>query len=295
MTQQQQAYLYAGLAVACWSTVASAFKITLRYLSVLEMLFLASLTSAAVLFAILCLQGKVRALLTGRRQDTLRSLGLGVGNPFVYYLILFQAYDLLPAQEAQPLNYLWPLMVVLLSALLLRQRISPAQGLAILVSFLGVLVISTRGDVLSFRFTHAPGAALAVSSSVVWALFWILNMKDKRDAVVKLFLCSLSGSLCAALAVLLTGGLRPLPLGGVLGALYIGLFEMGVTFVLWLKALSLSRNTALVSNFVYLSPFLSLAVIRCTVGETILPSSVIGLGFIMAGVILQGWVGRRKS
>ena len=147
---------------------------------------------------------------------------------------------------------------------------------------------------MSFRFTHAPGAALAVSSSVVWALFWILNMKDKRDAVVKLLLCSLSGSLCAALAVLLTGGLRPLPLGGVLGALYIGLFEMGVTFVLWLKALSLSRNTALVSNFVYLSPFLSLAVIRCTVGETILPSSVIGLGFIMAGVILQGWLGRRK-
>jgi len=78
---------------------------------------------------------------------------------------------------------------------------------------------------------------------------------------------------------------------GLLGAVYIGLFEMGITFVAWSKALVLSKTTAKVSNFIYLVPFLSLIVIHFTVGEKILFSTIIGLVFIVAGIIIQ----QRKS
>jgi drug/metabolite transporter (DMT)-like permease len=76
-------------------------------------------------------------------------------------------------------------------------------------------------------------------------------------------------------------------LKGILGAVYIGLFEMGVTFLLWLKALKLSKTTAHVANLIYLTPFLSLLVISIAVGEKILLSTVIGLVFIVGGIILQ--------
>jgi drug/metabolite transporter (DMT)-like permease len=77
---------------------------------------------------------------------------------------------------------------------------------------------------------------------------------------------------------------------GLLGAVYIGFFEMGITFVVWLKALRLSETTAQVSNLIYLVPFLSLIVIYFTIGETILPSTIIGLVFIVSGVLLQRYI-----
>jgi drug/metabolite transporter (DMT)-like permease len=79
---------------------------------------------------------------------------------------------------------------------------------------------------------------------------------------------------------------------GLAGGIYIGLFEMGITFVLWLNALKYSSTTAKVSNLIYLSPFLSLILIYFTVGETILPSTVIGLSLIVAGIGMQQYLKR---
>jgi drug/metabolite transporter (DMT)-like permease len=76
-------------------------------------------------------------------------------------------------------------------------------------------------------------------------------------------------------------------LNGILGAAYIGLFEMGITFLIWLKALKLSKTTANIANLVYLVPFFSLVVIYFVVSENILFSTIIGLIFIIGGIILQ--------
>jgi drug/metabolite transporter (DMT)-like permease len=224
----------------------------------------------------------------------MRSAANGFLNPFLYYVVLFKAYSLLPAQEAQPLNYTWPLMLVLLSAPMLGQRIRPVSVLAMLVSFLGVLIISTHGDLLGLRFTNLPGALLAMGSAVLWALFWLTNVRDGRDEGLKLFLNFLFGFVyaLAAAAALTALGLRPAVVPrptapGTLGCVYAGLMEMGLAFTLWLKALRLTESTARVSNLVFLSPFVSLVFIRVVVGERILPSSVLGLAFIAGGILLQ--------
>jgi drug/metabolite transporter (DMT)-like permease len=186
-------------------------------------------------------------------------------------------------------------MLVLLSIAILKQPIRWVNVLAIVISFSGVLVISTRGDVLAFRFTNLPGALLALGSSSIWALNWIYNVKDRRDEIVKLLLNFAFGSIFTLAAVLLFGDLRIPPAAGLLGVLWIGLFEMGITFVTWLKALQLSRTTAQVSNLVYAAPFLSLFLIRFIVGEEILPSTVLGLALIVAGVIVQQYASRGKG
>lgn len=295
MDRQKKAYLFAGATVLLWSTVASAFKLTLERLGFLEMLLGASVVSLAALFIILAAQGKLVVIGALSRADFARSAALGFLNPFLYYVILFKAYSLLPAQEAQPLNWTWPIMLVLLSIAILKQPIRWASVLAIVISFTGVLVISTRGDVLGFRFTNLPGALLALGSSVIWALFWIYNVKDKRDEIVKLFLNFVFGSIFTFAAVLLFGEIRIPSAVGILGVIWIGLFEMGITFVTWLKALQLSRTTAQVSNLVYAAPFLSLFLIHFIVGEEIFPSTVVGLVLIVAGVVIQQYASRTKG
>jgi len=295
MERQTRAYLYAVATVGLWSTVASAFKLTLDHMGFLEMLLGASVVSLAALFVIVLAQGKLAAIAHSSAKDLACSAALGFLNPFLYYVILFKAYSVLPAQEAQPLNWTWPIMLVLLSIAILKQPIRWASVLAVAISFSGVLVISTRGDVLAFRFTNLPGALLALGSSIVWALFWIYNVKDYRDEIVKLFLNFVFGSIFTLAAVLFFGELRVPPSAGLLGVLWIGLFEMGITFVTWLKALQLSHTTAQVSNLVYAAPFLSLFLIRYIVGEEILPSTVVGLVLIVAGVIVQQYASRAEG
>jgi len=220
-----------------------------------------------------------------------RSAAAGFLNPFLYYMVLFKAYAILPAQEAQPLNYTWPIVLSLLAVPFLGEKLRSRSLLALLVSFSGVLVISTRGDFTSFKPANPLGTGLALGSSLVWASFWIMNVKDERDPVEKLFLDFLFGTAFISVFLALggsTGGFPPkVDLPVLAGSAYVGFFEMGVTFMLWLSALSSSGDTARVSNLVYLSPFLSLVFIRFVVGEHILPSSIVGLFLIILGVVLQ--------
>ncbi|MBA7606532.1 hypothetical protein ES703_13682 [subsurface metagenome] len=287
MGKQKKAYVCAFVAVLFWSTCASAFKISLRYLDVLSLLFYASITSTAAFFVYLLFSKKLNLLKALSKKDYLYSALLGFLNPFLYYAVLFKAYSILPAQEAQPLNFIWPIMLVLLSIPLLNQKIKPKDILAIIISFVGVFVISTRGDILGFKFTSPTGVLLATGSSVIWAMFWIYNIRDKRDEAVRLFLNFAFGSVFIFLSMLLFAGVKIPNLNGILGAAYVGLFEMGITFLLWLKALKLSKTTAHVTSLIYLVPFLSLVLIFFVVGEKILFSTIIGVIFIIGGIVLQ--------
>ena len=81
---------------------------------------------------------------------------------------------------------------------------------------------------------------------------------------------------------------------GILGSAYVGFFEMGLTFIVWLSALKYAKTTAQVSNFIYITPFLSLLLVSIVVGEKILFSTIIGLVFIVAGIILQRYTNQTK-
>jgi drug/metabolite transporter (DMT)-like permease len=287
MDRQNQAYSYAIVVVLIWSTVASVFKITLQYMDFLHMTVFASIVSMLCFFIILLAQNKLSHLKNLSGKDYLHSMLLGFLNPCLYYLVLFRAYSLLPAQIAQPLNYTWPIMLVLLSIPLLKQKIRFKSILAIVTSYLGVFIILTRGDLSTFAFLNVAGVLLALGSTVIWSFFWIFNIKDKRDEVVRLFLNFLFGAIFLFMILLFFAHPFFPNITGLLGATYVGLFEMGITFVLWLKALRISKTTAQISNLIYIAPFLSLVIIHFVVGEKILFTSVIGLIFIVCGILIQ--------
>lgn len=295
MKHQKKAYIYALTATLLWSTIGTAFKLTLRHISFSDLLLIASLTSVVVLFVVLLISGKVALLKNLTRTDYLKAATLGALNPFLYYLVLLKAYDLLLAQEAGTLNYIWPVVLVLLSIPLLKQKIGWMSIIAILISFSGTIIIGTRGRLLELQFGNLPGVLLALASAVFWALFWIFNVRDKKDEVVKLFLNFCFGSLFIFIYVIFTTGLRMPNILGFSGAVYAGVIEMGITFVLWLKALQYSSTTAKVSNLVYLSPFISLIIIRFVVGEQILFSTIIGLVLIVGGITLQQLIPKFKN
>lgn len=287
MTNERQATLYGLGAVLLWSTVATAFKLSLRYLSPIELLLFSGAFSTLLLGTILLLQGKLQLALQCSRREYLLSIFLGLLSPFFYYLVLLNAYDRLPAQQAQPLNYTWAITLSLLAVPLLKQKIGWQQWLALLISYCGVVVISTEGNPFSLQFTDPLGVALALFSTVLWALYWIYNTRDRRDPVVGLFVNFVCGFPFVLGYYLLTSEIRLPELSGLLGAVYIGTFEMGACFVLWLLALKKTSNAARISNLIFISPFLSLIFIYFLLGEEILPATFVGLILIVAGLLCQ--------
>lgn len=287
MTDERRALFYALAAVLLWSTVASAFKLSLQYLSPIQLLFWASLTSVCILGLVLVLQGKLKELLWMPPAPLLR-LGLpGLLTPWLYYLVLFKAYELLPAQEAQPLNYSWAITLSLLAVPVLGHKLRRKQLAAIALSYFGVLIIATHGDPLSLEFSNGFGVFLALSSTLIWASYWLWQTWSKVDPVIALFCNFLFALPFIALTLWLTEGFSLPDQKGLAGALYVGMFEMGLTFLLWLRALQLTGSTVRIANLIYLSPFLSLVLIHYVVGEEILPSSYLGLLLIVAGILLQ--------
>ncbi|MFD2190645.1 DMT family transporter [Pistricoccus aurantiacus] len=284
MTQDQRAISFGLGAVALWSTVATAFKIALSQMTPLELIWLAVLVSWALMGALVIRQGEfTQALRRGWRT----ALWAGLMNPVGYYLVLFAAYDRLPGQEAMALNYTWALAMAFLAVPILGQRLTLIDILAGLIAYAGVWTIATRGAVFDVAFADPLGVAFALVSTLLWALYWLFNTRDSRPALIAQWQNFSVGLPVLTLMLLLGPGFQwhgPLALGA---GIYVGLFEMGIAFILWQLAVRGVSRTAKVSNLIFLSPPVSLLLLHFVIGEPILPSTLIGLVLILGGLGLQ--------
>jgi drug/metabolite transporter (DMT)-like permease len=292
MSRVRQSYIYAGLAVLFWSTIPTVFKIGLGELDVLTMLTIATFTSTIALFILLISLKKFDLVKKTTGKELLSSAFLGLLNPFIYYIILLKAYRLLPGQVAQPLNMIWPIILVFLSVPILKQKIPAKSFIALFISFAGVYIISSQGHPLKPGSSDPLGVLLATGSSVFWSIYFIYNMKDKRDESVKLFTNFVFASLFLIAATLVTGNWHPvISLKGWTASVYVGVFEMGITFFFWLKALQLAETSDKVSNLVYLAPFISMVFLYFIIKEPVYYTTPAGLLLIICGI----WVQNRKA
>jgi drug/metabolite transporter (DMT)-like permease len=286
--QSERRALLMGLgAVLLWSTAATAFKLALTGLTPLQLVTVATLTSSVALLLALARQGRIGELLDLLRAEAPRFLVLGAINPLAYYWILLTAYDLLPAQQAQTINYTWAIVLAVLSIPILGHRLAARDWLAVILGYLGVVIIATEGSPLSMQFTSLPGLSLALISTLIWPLFWLLSTRSSHEPALALtagFVCATP--LSAVLCMVFGGGMPPVGFP-LVSAIYIGCFEMGFTWLLWSLALRSATNVSRVGNLIFLSPILSLVLIATILGEPIHPATVVGFALILPGVLLQ--------
>ncbi len=284
---ERTALLYGLGAVALWSTVATAFELALAVLSPLELIWMATVVSWALLGGILAWRGELHQVKTGWKT----AAWAGLMNPVAYYLVLFEAYDRLPGQEAMAINYTWALTMAWLAIPILGQRLRPVDAVASLLSYFGVWIIATRGDVLNVAFADPVGVGLAVVSTVIWALYWLLSKRDERAPIAGQWQNFTVGAGVLTVLMALGPGFRAFPASALLAGAYVGCFELGIAFVLWLMAMKTTQNTARISTLIFLSPPVSLTLLAWVAGEPIERSTPVALVFILGGLGIQQWVG----
>ncbi len=183
-TAQRISYFNLALCILFWASIPVVSKKILVEMTNVQMLFWSTIFSFVVLAGLLVAQGKVRLL----SRYSLRAYGwmalLGFLGAYLYYILLYGALARTTAAEGFILAYTWPILVSLLAVVLLGEKLTPRRGLAVLVSFLGVLVIVTQGRLVSIAFTSLTGDLLALAGAFVFALFSVLGKKAHYDQTV---------------------------------------------------------------------------------------------------------------
>ena len=288
MKNQSKALIMGGFVVFFWATVATAFKIALNEISNLQLLLIASSTALIVCFIELIRTKKLNFLRESllSKSTIFRGAWQGFMNPFIYYLILFKGYSLLPAQIAQPLNFSWQIVLMILMAIFLKQKMHFNQVAGVLVSFSGIIILSLNNSADISGKLSVFGLGLIIASTIIWATYWLLKINEKQDSVIELFVSFLFGTIYLVVVSLFTPMEFP-PLRPLLAGIYAGMFEMGITFILWSKALKLATNRVTLTQLIYLSPLLSLLLIHFILGEKIGVLTIAGLFLIIGGILIS--------
>ena len=237
-------------AILLWSSLAALASFTQRLppFQVLAICFGVAAVGGA---AWLVVRGEMAAL-----RQPLSAFALTFGALFGYHALYLIAFRNAPAVEANLINYLWPSLIVLFAALLLRVRLRAGQIIGTVLAFVGVLVLVTRGEAVEFRREFLGGYLAALSAAVVWALYSVLN---RRHAAVPS--AAIIGP-CAAVALLALAthlatetSLAP-ALGEWLALLAMGLGPTGAAFLLWDRGTKFG-DLPLLGTLSYAAPLLS--------------------------------------
>ena len=253
------------------------------------MLFLCYVIFFSLLFFVLYLTvaQKWKLFKTSCRKELYIAAASGLLNPFAYYAVLFVAYHRLPAQVAQSLNYVWPIVLVIASAFIQKRKISRNVYIGLITGFAGVVLIASRGNFFAFSF-DLLGIICALFSSILWVTYWLTSKASKLNPVVFLFINQVVGFICTLLVVYIFNyDIFTVSSKTLLAAWYSGWFEMGFTFVLWIHALRLASSPEKISHYIFLSPFISLFFIRFFLNEQIYFSTFAGLFLIITGILFS--------
>jgi drug/metabolite transporter (DMT)-like permease len=246
--------------------------------------------------------GRWPALRALRGRQLVSMLALGAGANFPYTALYYLAFALAPeaAGDANIINYVWPLWVLILSVPLLREPLSWNKVLGMLIAFAGVYLLVSGWNWIRFRAENLPAYASAAAGAFFWGLFSVLSKRQgEREPLTALFLYLGASFLCfAVLALILSaaGAIRlTLPSGRawlMLAAVGAGANGLGALF--WVLTLRYS-DTALASTLVYLTPFLALVYLAVFRGTPIRPLQLASLALILGGPLLERFARRRTG
>ena len=282
----KKAYLLAGVSIACWSTVAVVSKLLLGQLDHIQLLWLSAFFASLFLLGYNLVKGSLKQLKAYKFRDYSISILIGLPSTLLYYLFYYAGTDIMPsASQAFIVNYLWPIMSVLFACIILKEKLTVRKIIAIVISFAGVMIVSCE-NLFVFSKDVLIGTICCMLGAVSYGLFTALNRKYSYDKFVTLML-SYFVSFLITTVINAIGGKLFLPDGiQLLGIAWNGIFTMAIANTVWVLALSYG-NTAKISNFAYITPFLSLIWTSLILQEPLNIYSIVGLLVIVCGILIQ--------
>ena len=277
-------YLYAGVSIFCWSTVAVITKLLLQDLNQFQLLWASSFFAGLFLLAVNLITGNLKQLKQWKLKDYAISALCGIPGTFLYYVFYYAGAARMEASHAFIVNYLWPIMSVVFACVILKEKLTLKKLLAIGVSFVGVGIVSFS-KLSSFSTDMLIGTVLCMLGAVSYGIFTALNRKVQYDKRLSMMLNYAVTFLLTSVINGCRGDLFLPNSAQALGMAWNGMFTMAAAGTLWILALQQGK-TEKISNLAYITPFLSLVWTTLFLHEAFSPLSLLGLAVIVAGIFI---------
>ena len=282
----KKSYIYAGLTVLIWSTLATVVKLVLKDIPNFQALAISSAFAFVFLLILNIINGSIKEMKHYRIKDCLTMAGLGFLGLFMYSALYYYGIAELGSQEACILNYIWPMMIVIFACIILKERFTVKKIIAMLMSFAGIVVlaIGSGGGTSGNRLF---GIIACVTAAVCYGLFSVLNKKHSLNQNVTMMWIWFTTALCSLVLSLIFENWQPIAGVQWLGIAWLGIVVNAVAYLLWAIALKGASDSAKIANLAYLVPFISIIISWLVLKEQITINAVFALVLIIGGILIQ--------
>jgi drug/metabolite transporter (DMT)-like permease len=230
--------------------------------------------------------GEVQEVKFYSLKDWVFIIFLGLLGTYIYYLFLYLGYAQAEGLEVLVIQYTWPILIVVLSAFILREKLTYRKIIAIALGFLGVMTVLSKGELGQINVSNPSVILLVGAGAFCFALFSVLSKTVKKSPTVVVSLYFLTALIASFLSMLFFSKFQMPTSAEIIPILLNGVLVNGYSYIFWKKALHATEASYL-APFTYIAPILSAVYLVIIFGEPFLMAYAIGLILIVAGGLVN--------
>ena len=285
MENKKKGTILVLLCVTLWAMLPPTAKYGQTSLDNHQFLFWSSLVSFLCLFSFAVFKKKANEIKKYTKKDWLSVITLGLLGTYIYYLFLYLGYKEAEGLEVLVVQYTWPILIVIFSIFILKERLTIQKTIAVVLGFFGVVLVLTKGEFSNIHINNLPVVFLVLLGASSFALFSVLSKKIHLEAISVTSIYFLSATIASLCSMFYFSSFVIPHLSQWLAILLNGVLINGFSYLLWVNALTLAEASYL-APFVFITPILSAIYLIVLFDEPFEFIYIIGLMLVvLAGLV----------
>lgn len=287
MSAKAKSIIYVLACVLLWALIPVVAKTGQTTLDNHQFLFWSSLVSFLTFIIITTVQKKWNNLQILKIKDWLNAIFLGLLGTYIYYILLYFAYANAKGLEVLIIQYCWPIFVIILSILILKEKINIRKSISILLGFTGVFLVLSKGDFSNIHLDNLWVDGIVLLAAFTFGLFSVLSKKINIDSTILVGIYFMVATGASLVSTLSFSEFKLPDSQSLLPILINGIFVNGISYILWVKALKYGK-ASFIAPFVFLTPIISAIYLIIFFNEPFIKIYLFG----MAAVVLGGLINK---
>lgn len=286
MNRKTKSIIYVLICVLLWALIPVVSKLGQSNLDNHQFLFWSSAVSFLTFLIIILTRKKGKVILRLSTKDWIHSIVLGLLGTYLYYILLYFGYANAKGIEVLIIQYCWPIFVIVLSILILKERLNLRKVISIILGFFGVFMVLTKGKLSDIHFDNLFVDSIVLIAAFVFGLFSVLSKKIKIDSLPLVTIYFFTATIISFLSMITLSEFKLPTKETYLPILINGIFVNGISYIYWIGALKIGE-ASFIAPFVFLTPVISTVLLILFFKEPFQLVYVVGMTSVILGGLLN--------
>lgn len=286
MNSKSKSVIYVMLCVFLWALIPVVSKLGQSNLDNHQFLFWSSTISFLTFLIIIMTKKKGKMILSLSAKDWIHSIVLGILGTYLYYILLYFGYANAKGIEVLIIQYCWPIFVIILSILILKERLNIRKVISIVLGFFGVFLVLTKGKLTEIHLDNFFVDSIVFIAAFVFGLFSVLSKRVRIDSLTLVTIYFFTATVISFLSMISLSEFKLPTQETFLPIIINGIFVNGVSYLLWIGALKIGK-ASFIAPFVFLTPVISTILLILFFKEPFQMVYVIGMISVIIGGLIN--------